>query len=487
VHHTGHYHRSLRAAGHVFVRRSGTGTPEPSIVVEAITNDERIKLEYSYDKGSQGVILSVPDSVEGWDGHNGDFPCVAIRTTIWVPSDAVLGEFSIETVQLGVHLLDNLALRVASGTELSTTSGAVTGGTPLNGERFDIRGSPPSSFVFDSRTIEVSSTSGNIHGFWPLLDVLSLSSTSGTIGAGITPKPAAKQSTAAPLLKVKTTSGNIDLWEPIDRIDDDDQGYTEKKKAIFPPRDYQVLVETTSGTVKAGVAFSSDIQVETTSGNIQLDLLPVLDSTYEQSDMDSSRRSTRLHTSSMSGTTDIKLYEPLWTSHKKQSGNGAWPRLPDIPDSPEIPEIPDVPTLPTQPRLPSLPDGSNDGDSPRDPSPCPTLPVGDKDPYDIVPPLAARAAAGKSKTYPFRALAASHRTTSANIKLRYPASWEGDLEIHTTSGSIRTGGDDLGKVDPSPSWPPYGKHALLRKGEEGAEKVTVNALSGDVDVFVGEK
>lgn len=245
-----------------------------------------------------------------------------ILATVWVPEDGVLDSVEVKTVQLGINLFDNLSLTVAKETTLATTVGKIvsasTGVDSRDDQIFDL--GAPDSFRFRSRIIEVKTTSASIKGSWPLLDYLGLVSTSGNIRTCIEPKEADKDKPTPATLYVKSFSGDVELREPIHAAQDaftvgqawkQARPETEldlKPETVLPPRDYRVDVHTTSGDIKGALAFGIVANFKSTSGNMKLVLLPVLDSSYAAMDA----KTSGLQTASTSGNAGIDMLEPLW-------------------------------------------------------------------------------------------------------------------------------------------------------------------------------
>lgn len=139
-------------------------------------------------------------------------------------------------------------------------------------------------------------------GAWPLFTQLSLSSISGAIRTLISPSPAPGPAT----LTTSTTSGSIDLRSPIHAARkalalSRYLGASPNAEHHLPPRDYRVTVHSKSGTVRASLPFSTGAAFHSTSGTMDVYLLPVL-----------AEDRGVVSTSSVSGKTHVTVYEPLW-------------------------------------------------------------------------------------------------------------------------------------------------------------------------------
>lgn len=422
----GNYYRDVRVSGDVIFRRTGADTPGPSIVVEVVVNDESIPVGVEFDSSSQQLVITTPRSI-AWDNTLAG-PCVNLRATVWVPEDGQLGFLSVHTVHLNIKLLDNLSIQVASQTYLNSTVGHIVAAS--NGEDDEglkHRGSP-SSFVLNSRYIELKTISAPIRGAWPLYDYLGIQSTSGSIHVGIEPQPDAEGQEPKPaILYVRTISGSVEALEKIDlaqsafaasQISDQaasaDQAVLQSKDYL-PPRDYRVDVYSTSGTVHAALAFSSSCSIHTTSATVNADLLPLLDSSLAEG----GSRQVSLETHTTSGSMTLNIADPLWIDAKAGS-------------------------------------------------------------YVALGPDAAGQAA-----HAWRSLTSRHSSTSSSLRVFYPASWEGDIDLGTLSGSMSLKGKDVKLIRAGKDWPGVKKAVKARKGPEGGSTMTVRTTSGSITVQVG--
>jgi hypothetical protein len=433
------YH-PVHVRGDVILRRSEDGAHASSITLEYLTNDDTLKLEVDWDDKLQQYRVTVPRQLPGDGGVSR--PCVAIRATIWVPEDGVLHELSVSSIQLNIALLDNLSIQVKKALVLSAVSGKISAATDgITQEDDDLEhDSAPDSYKVQSRWIEAHSVSGGLSGYWPLYDYLGLTTTSGNIKVRIEPKEEDPQHASAAVLNIKTVSGTIDFREPVVKATTSSSSSSssssslEATEHLIPPRDYRSNIQSTSGTIRGALAFSSAARIHSISGTTEVALLPVLaigdSANYE---------SSNLETSSTSGTTRLRVLEPLWIG---ADGKYLPPPAPSSLDTKST-------------HLPAPPSSPPHGwaQSPR----------------------------------PFRSLQSHHSATSSTLKIEYPASWEGDVDIGTLSGNIKVSGDGLRVIRSGKEWPPVKRGLLARKGEEGGSAAMVRTTSGSVTFAVGER
>lgn len=467
--------KDIRVSGDVVVRRSGTGTPEPSIIVETTSNDDRIAISLDWDDKEQRMNMLTPLSVPWTNGQAS--PCVQIRVTMWVAPGSELDSLNIQNVHLGVQLLDNLSLRLNSFARLASTVGPIVSATDGVKDAVRLmREAPPSSFEVNTRFIEVKTMSSPVSGSWPLYDYLGLETISGSILAGVQPKEVLKEKPLPAILYAHSTSGHLEIYEPADQalatwnMQQAGANTAANAEDLIPPREYAVDLYSMSGPIKATVAFGRSCKVHTTSGHVDLTLLPVLDKSLAQ---DESSKNSVLTTSSTSGTTSIAVLEAMWTNVESRRFVTA-------------PTVPTVPTVPNVPRTP--------------------ISIGDSDPYDALqpakrveiiqpspptPPVAPAlpvdpSAAARPAPPALRVLSGRHTATSAAISVSYPASWEGYIDADSLSGRIEVGGPGVRIVRRENEFPGIKRHVLARKGDEStsAGMIKVHTTSGNVGVQI---
>lgn len=177
-------------------------------------------------------------------------------------------------------------------------------------------------------------------GKFPLYDLLSLSTTSGTIAVSIDPQPADSSDPLKPArVVIRSQSGSVSVsfsspraasmpeFERQIELDelnkkgnlDAMEAYSEKTRAknygsdaneSLPSRPYEVDIETTSGSVTGRYMFSTAASIRTGSGSISAQLVPVV----SHSDASiSGATNVSLTTSTITGSTVLHLTEPYFT------------------------------------------------------------------------------------------------------------------------------------------------------------------------------
>lgn len=137
------------------------------------------------------------------------------------------------------------------------------------------------------RKIVIEKQSESIVGRYPMFDLLSLSTTSGSIRATVIPQRADSQSPDEPArLHIRTGSGSIAVSfifpgaTVLPTIKSKQKSGLENKSwnEIWPPqfRPYEIDVETTSGSISGQFLFSTSARLSSESGSISARLLPIV-------------------------------------------------------------------------------------------------------------------------------------------------------------------------------------------------------------------
>ena len=222
-------------------------------------------------------------------------PCLSIGATIYLHANTTLQTFQIDTTHLSITSSPNLFPRPLTSkppkpllqiglTNLQATSRPIT--LPY----------------WTSRQTILRTTSSAIAGAFTHLDLISLTSTSGSITASITPGEADSSKPLPALLKINTGSGGVRVTYPT--IDASSSGIITSSTTI-PSRDYETQVQTSSGSIAGSYLFSSTADLASSSGSI---LAKILHAPYSSLDAESEEAASNvLRTASGSGATDVRV------------------------------------------------------------------------------------------------------------------------------------------------------------------------------------
>lgn len=282
--------RQPSVSGNLLLRPSKES--EGSVEIEIISNDEKLRAstEIHVDDGRQSIEIITPRALDWWD-YTSQAPCIQMRVTVYVPENAYLDKLELDLVHLDVELVEGLTMGALNGANINTVVGDIR--TPRSSNIED----DVVPYSLQSRQIIIETVSGDIKGWFPLYDLLQVTSASGNVDAQIAPKSADKDSANAARLKVHSVSGDVKLEEPL--ASTVRSGKLGKK---IPPRDYQVEIGTASGQITADIAMTSNAKIESVSGDLSLNILPLLVKDHKK---------TSLMTDTKSGFTHVNIYEPV--------------------------------------------------------------------------------------------------------------------------------------------------------------------------------
>ncbi|UZP39921.1 hypothetical protein NXS19_007737 [Fusarium pseudograminearum] len=420
----GHEGWTTHVSGEFILRPTGKSSPA-KIDIEVLSNTDGLGVDVDIDKTMQFIEVIVPRRM----AHNTSesTPCIQVRVTIWVPDGSVINTLTLNTAQFDVIIDPGVTLGALGGVNIRTASGDVTT-LGLDGTTTD---KDAALYNLSSREIHIHTASGDVKGWYPLYDLLDIGTASGDVTTSIGPKPVNPQDVKSATFKVRSASGTITIDEPIAGAQK-----APRPDREFPPRDYIVDIITASGDIKANVAASSSASFKSQSGDLELQIWPVLDSSLMTGV--TSLASPNLVTDTKSGDTSVKLLEPLWTS-PATIGSVIPPLEPYDPKS-------------------------------------------GRDPYFVLTEE-SETEAGVSKPV-FGLLQSKHKSISGNVKLSYPASWEGILYAQSMSGSQHYQGKDL-KITREGGT--FMNIIRGRKGTKGYSSLEVETVSGDQDAVIGDK
>lgn len=284
--------RLLHVSGDVVLRPTDGSSPG-KVDLEVITNDENLRVVADWDPELQVFKVMVPGKVDWHQGELG--PCIQMRITVWVPPGAMLDLFDSQITHLDINVLEDVALSVDNRIFLTSVVGDIS--APKAGA-----GAPP--YHLASRELYLQTVSGQISGWFPMHDLLHVSTASGDVSADVAPKVVYDRKVEPAVLNVMTVSGDVAIREPLDAVGSKVVG------SRLPARDYVVKMESASGDIVADLAVSSSAKFTSNSGGVNVKLLPVLDS--ETLGLAGASEPS-IATETKSGVIKVNLLEPRWT------------------------------------------------------------------------------------------------------------------------------------------------------------------------------
>jgi len=404
----------LSPDGQIIVRRLPKDSDKgPHFSFDVRTSDPSLVVLQTWDEQTRTLKISTPRSSHIMlPGPH----CISLEITAWLPEDAELNSLLVQSVSLTLAVLDDVKISVFGGASFISVSGDVHfPNFPKSNPSFEAPG-----YSFDTRRITVDTTSGSISGLFPLYDLLSLHSISGSVRVGVTAQSIDPTRPAPAELKIKTNSGTINCRLP--QLSIGELSYTP------PLRDYITHIESVSGTISGAYYQGSHGYFYSMSGGIQGSILPIIGN-------DLGSVST-LDTITTSGTTSIELLSPIF--YNPDSFGSRQPRRP------------------------------------------PYIPIHDDDPYLLPPPQAEGSLPNQGSTALihdsiWQNLKSNHQSTSGKIAVRYPSQWEGTVDASSISGSIALDGKDLYIVRVEKGWGV--KQVVAMKGYQGEGKASMAVLT----------
>lgn len=202
-------------------------------------------------------------------------PCISVAVIASIGPAASFESFGISSTVLDIEFSPALCLVVNDSIRVKSCSGNVRA-----------LGSSPCS----SRRTIINLISGNIHGTYGLLDLLSLHTVSGTISVSVTPQAASPTKPAPAEFIAETFTGQINVDLPGNTIIDH-----------LPSRDYRVRVTSKSGSLSGRYLLGTHATFHSLSGSISTVLLPV----------PADCRSSNISSRTVSGSIDIRILSPF--------------------------------------------------------------------------------------------------------------------------------------------------------------------------------
>ena len=337
---------------------------------------------------------------------------------------------TVKTIELDVKIKEGHFSAIVGDMSISSISGNIETPKPSSNED-DV------PYTLECNLQNFATVIGDITGWYPLYGSLKMETDVGDVDIDLGPKPLYGKPVPADL-QITSCSGHVKVREPFSHAITSDRPDKE-----FPPRDYYVEITTTSGNIAADVAVSHLGSFISQSGDLNLNLWPVLDSSL----LKSATKKLLVMTDTKSGNTHVNLLEPLWTS---------------------------IPVGETLPVLSPLP-------------PTPPLPPTDGKDKDRV--VIYDADSDSISTNMFRSpatlsvLKSKHTSVSGDVTLFYPWLWQGILFAETISGRQNIRGDGL---EVTRSGSDYYRHVTGKKCK-GFSELTIETVSGDQSVWIGKK
>jgi hypothetical protein len=227
----------IRTAGQVIVKAAPEDASDPITVdLDVNLSHDELRDAIHIKKDAGGLVFESDTFLHSFTGMQ---PCISVVATISVAPSTNVSSFKIDTVVLPVELQKSLQL-ISNNVFIHSTSGSISSQTT----------------GLNSRKVEIETTSSSISGHFPLADLLSVKSVSGTVTIDIEPKPAGPDPHDGTLI-IRTTSGSINTYT---------------LATSTPDRNFTAQVRSVSGTIAGSLLLGTTTTIDSASGSITADL-----------------------------------------------------------------------------------------------------------------------------------------------------------------------------------------------------------------------
>ncbi|CAE7013923.1 hypothetical protein HRS9139_02300 [Pyrenophora teres f. teres] len=278
-----------RVAGWIHVARApdeqtpGTIQVKLSYAVSKTIDVNSVK----YSQTPSGLVIGDPTFPDGFDGVRPGTACLGMSVVVFMAPGASLENLKVSSLHMGMQVHSGANFNVTDTTSISLTTGTLD------------------AIKFSSRQTNLQTISGSISGKYALMDLLSVTTKSGSVNIDIEPQAAAPGSTNPAVFMVDSLSGSI---------------RTDFKRKHIPERDYQTYINTTVGSVDGTFIHGSKTEINSVAGLVTADILPFKSGDYK----------SEIYTHTRSGKTALTLRTPykarripmngLTSTHKSTSG-----------------------------------------------------------------------------------------------------------------------------------------------------------------------
>lgn len=315
---------------------------EPVIIVEDSPRYAHESEQHDYDganvltakdKEREALNGTGKDNEEQSDA-NDDAPAIAAReqqtgATEGSPQEREIiadATNSLNTVDNEKEELHECARYNQKGSDILDNAAAIAAPT---------RQAEPVEISSQKREIIIDNGDRVISGRYPLFDLLSLSTTSGSISVAVVPQPADPMNPDEPArLRIRSQSGNVfvcftapveafspEMRTQVEMIECAEYGNGNRydNPHTLPLRPYEIEIESDSGTISGRFIVSTSVHLSTKSGSINTTLIPIASDTVQN---------VSILTQTTSGSQQIHLTDPVYMYSSRRDGSSSTTRAP---------------------------------------------------------------------------------------------------------------------------------------------------------------
>ncbi|MCJ1268472.1 hypothetical protein MMC22_008360, partial [Lobaria immixta] len=242
----------VRTEGEIHVRPATENlNSNLRVDITICTSNYKLTRVESGKKNNSTLVIETLNHIKGaQDGHR---PYVYIDATIFIAPGTVLRNFGIDSQSLAIIFHPGLDFTVKDRTTLFTISNPIR--MPA--------GSSELLTTTRTREIIVHSSSGSVTGAYPLYDLLSITTLSGSIDISYFPKNSSRLNPKPASLVLSTRSASIQVTSPV-----------IPSGQVIPNRDYKNDLSASSGSITATLLHSSRTSLHAASGHILATIHP---------------------------------------------------------------------------------------------------------------------------------------------------------------------------------------------------------------------
>ncbi|KAF2670375.1 hypothetical protein BT63DRAFT_236518 [Microthyrium microscopicum] len=226
----------IQTAGRVIIQEAPEGADPVTVSLRVHLSHEELRNAISIKHDATGLTFESDRIIQRLGGVR---PCIEVLATISIAPSTNISSFNIDTIVLPIELKESLKLN-SHNTFIRSVSGGVTSGTD----------------ALYSRKIEIETTSGSITGSYPLADLLSLKTISGTVQVNIDPKDSDKSDHNGVLI-IRGVSGTI---------------HADTITTSIPSRTFNTQVHSRSGSISGTYLLGDRTTIESNSGTVTVDI-----------------------------------------------------------------------------------------------------------------------------------------------------------------------------------------------------------------------
>ncbi|KAK6356328.1 hypothetical protein TWF718_000689 [Orbilia javanica] len=443
---------------------------EAKVTIEYMVTDETVLRDIDVKMTERGISINT-NAYTTQPVEDQREVCVSFTVHVKFPKHAStieLEQLVIDTEHLNIITRPSLSLKVHDKALLSSVTGFIWSEARQPTKIHDDEKLKKANFGVQAKNLLVSTTTGKITGVWGLADSASFESKSGNIDIGVNSVTSFSENSPQTDFTVTSVSGDI----AIHSVSTDGALHPFHKDL----KKYNTVIKTTSGDIIGQYLLGSSLSVQSISGDIRADILPISPASAGSSaqdviTLDTDTKSGKTHMSFLEATDAKILTEPrallknravqtvlTWFEDKQRV---IWQFI-----QKHCADHEDRPHPHGRPAHPAHVGVSHSADSDADAA---ALYV---DPQD----------AGLANLSFFKA---THTSVSGEIFVHYSAAFEGKVKASSLTGYIEVGGENV-EITRNSRDGPVGEVVEAVHGSNKNGIVESKTISGYIKICIGD-